>query len=99
MQCARRLWLAVILAGACQRKRPVRAPAPRPAVLEVQLLPDRAPPLVALGSTIEKDGYLRRVYGRPNGEALINVTLARLPSDANGNRRWVNDSVDHPQAC
>jgi hypothetical protein len=55
--------------------------------------------LVALGSTIEKDGYLRRVYGRPNGEALINATLARLPSDANGNRRWVNDSVDHPQAC
>jgi len=55
--------------------------------------------LVALGSMIEKDGYLRRVYGRPNGEALINVTLARLPSDANGNRRWVNDSADHPQAC
>jgi hypothetical protein len=55
--------------------------------------------LVALGSMIEKDGFLRRVYGRQNGEAIITVTLARLPSDADGYRRWVNDSVDYPQAC
>ncbi len=99
LRCARWLWLAVILAGACQRERPVPAPAPRPAaVLEAHLLPDRAPPLVALGDTIEKDGFLRRVYGRQNGDALINVTLARLPSDADGYRRWLNDSANYPQA-
>jgi hypothetical protein len=91
--------LAVILAGACQRERPAPAPAPgAAAVLETQLLPDRVPPLVALGGTIEKDGFLRRVYGRQNGEAIINVTLARLPSDADGYRRWVNDSATYPQA-
>ncbi len=100
MQCARRIWLAVILAGACQRERPAPAPALGPAaVLETQLLPDRAPPFVALSGTIEKDGFLRRVYGRQNGEALINVTLARLPSDADGYRRWVNDSATYPQAA
>ena len=87
----------MILAAACQRKRPVPAPVPRPAsVLETQLLPDRAPPLVALGVAIQKDGFLRRVYGRQNGEALINVTLARLPADADGYRRWVNDSASYP---
>jgi hypothetical protein len=61
------------------------------------LLPDQAPPLIALGDATEKDGFLRRSYGRSNGEVLVDVTLASLPSDADGYRRWVKGSLDYPQ--
>lgn len=53
--------------------------------------------MVALGDSIEKDGFFRRAYGRPNGEATLEVTLAAMPSDADGYRRWVKGSADYAQ--
>jgi hypothetical protein len=89
--------LAIFLAlGACKRSAPPPAAAPPPPVPEAPQLPDAIVGFSA-GAIEDQGRVVRRRYTRPG--VTIDVTLARMPMNAEQYAAWVKTSTQgYPQA-